>query len=578
MILQILAGGLAAVAVTAKLYWNRILQFLRIRKDEPEAKPRPAGTDPPSTAAERSRSGAAAVFGYPSARPRAALTPPCPRPRRTRRRPRRAGLEPGSFRDPESRVFYAGDGGLPRALARRPERLRGARRPPACSTTRASCAPSAPTDTAALAGPARARARRRAQARAHPVRLLPVRVDVLDAQGRRAACSSTCCSPRSSTTWCSRTRPPTTCSSTGRKPVFVDIGSFERIREGEPWVGYRQFCMLYLYPLLLQSVKDVPFQPWLRGSIDGITPGSDARADVLPRPLPQGHVHQRLPARAAREALRRPARPGQGRRSSGSSRRSCSWPTCARCASWSSASSWDPPAGRVDGLRRAQQLHRRRRQAQGRLRARGGELASLESGLGHRRQQRPLLAHRRRGRSDGRRRGRRPGPGGAALPRPARRGQRADPDADHEPGRPLAGPGLARARAQVAARARQAGPGAGARARPPRGHQRERAGQGVRGLARVAGQRARDRVPHARGPDGQEAARAQARGPASRLRARLLRALPRGGVRGRALASASSPARACSTSPGRSGDERPAEAAGAALEPERRQGGRSGPT
>jgi len=36
MILQIIAGGLAAVAVTAKLYWNRVLRFLRIRKDEPE--------------------------------------------------------------------------------------------------------------------------------------------------------------------------------------------------------------------------------------------------------------------------------------------------------------------------------------------------------------------------------------------------------------------------------------------------------------------------------------------------------------------------------------------------------------
>src|SRR5215217_9493830 len=58
----------------------------------------------------------------------------------------------------------------------------------------------------------------------------------------------------------------------GACPVFVDVGSFERIREGEPWVGYRQFCMLYLYPLLLQAVKDVPFHPWLRGSIDGITP------------------------------------------------------------------------------------------------------------------------------------------------------------------------------------------------------------------------------------------------------------------------------------------------------------------
>jgi SAM-dependent methyltransferase len=35
--------------------------------------------------------------------------------------------------------------------------------------------------------------------------------------------------------------------------------------------------MLCLYPLLLQSLKGVPFQPWLRGSIDGITP-ADMRA------------------------------------------------------------------------------------------------------------------------------------------------------------------------------------------------------------------------------------------------------------------------------------------------------------
>jgi hypothetical protein len=58
----------------------------------------------------------------------------------------------------------------------------------------------------------------------------------------------------------------------GSKPVFVDVGSFERLREGEPWVGYRQFCMLYLYPLMLQAVKGIEFHPWLRGSINGITP------------------------------------------------------------------------------------------------------------------------------------------------------------------------------------------------------------------------------------------------------------------------------------------------------------------
>jgi hypothetical protein len=36
MLVQLLVGGVAAVAVTAKLYWHRILRLLRIRKDEPE--------------------------------------------------------------------------------------------------------------------------------------------------------------------------------------------------------------------------------------------------------------------------------------------------------------------------------------------------------------------------------------------------------------------------------------------------------------------------------------------------------------------------------------------------------------
>ena len=34
MILQVLAGGVAAIAVTAKLYWGRLMKFLRIRKDD----------------------------------------------------------------------------------------------------------------------------------------------------------------------------------------------------------------------------------------------------------------------------------------------------------------------------------------------------------------------------------------------------------------------------------------------------------------------------------------------------------------------------------------------------------------
>jgi hypothetical protein len=67
----------------------------------------------------------------------------------------------------------------------------------------------------------------------------------------------------------------------GTKPVFVDVGSFERLRGNEPWVGYRQFCTLYLYPLMLTAYTGVSFQPFLRGSLEGIEP-ADAAA-LLPR-------------------------------------------------------------------------------------------------------------------------------------------------------------------------------------------------------------------------------------------------------------------------------------------------------
>jgi hypothetical protein len=63
----------------------------------------------------------------------------------------------------------------------------------------------------------------------------------------------------------------------GAAPVFIDVGSFEALREGEPWVGYRQFCMLFLYPLMLQAYRGVAFQPLLRGSLEGISPPDAAR-------------------------------------------------------------------------------------------------------------------------------------------------------------------------------------------------------------------------------------------------------------------------------------------------------------
>lgn len=70
----------------------------------------------------------------------------------------------------------------------------------------------------------------------------------------------------------------------GVHPVFVDIPSFEPLGEGEPWVGYRQFCELFLYPLMLATYKGADFRPWLRGRIDGIS-ADEMRALMSARDL-----------------------------------------------------------------------------------------------------------------------------------------------------------------------------------------------------------------------------------------------------------------------------------------------------
>jgi hypothetical protein len=93
----------------------------------------------------------------------------------------------------------------------------------------------------------------------------------------------------------------------GARPVFVDIGSFERLREGEPWAGYRQFCSLFLNPLLLQAYRGVDFQPWLRGSLEGISPSEADKVFSLRDHFRRGvlthvHLHARLERRHAASA------------------------------------------------------------------------------------------------------------------------------------------------------------------------------------------------------------------------------------------------------------------------------------
>jgi len=64
------------------------------------------------------------------------------------------------------------------------------------------------------------------------------------------------------------------------KPVFIDIGSFEKYSPGEPWIGYRQFTRQFLFPLMLRAWAGLPYQPWLRGQMDGPTAGDMKR--ILP--------------------------------------------------------------------------------------------------------------------------------------------------------------------------------------------------------------------------------------------------------------------------------------------------------
>ena len=58
----------------------------------------------------------------------------------------------------------------------------------------------------------------------------------------------------------------------GACPTWIDTGSILPLRPGQIWDGYRQFCQMFLYPLMLQSWKNVDFQAWLRGSLEGISP------------------------------------------------------------------------------------------------------------------------------------------------------------------------------------------------------------------------------------------------------------------------------------------------------------------
>lgn len=98
------------------------------------------------------------------------------------------------------------------------------------------------------------------------------------------------------------------------KPIFIDTLSFEKYKEGRPWVAYRQFCQHFLAPLVLMSYKDIRLNQLLRVYIDGIP--LDLASSLLPF---YAHckfsllVHIHLHAKAQKHFSNRTAKITKGR-------------------------------------------------------------------------------------------------------------------------------------------------------------------------------------------------------------------------------------------------------------------------
>ena len=80
----------------------------------------------------------------------------------------------------------------------------------------------------------------------------------------------------------------------GPEPVFIDHLSFRKYREGEFWIGHRQFFEQFLNPLLLRSMLGVAHNAWYRGNQEGIRTSDLARLVPLRKKLSWNVVTQVL--------------------------------------------------------------------------------------------------------------------------------------------------------------------------------------------------------------------------------------------------------------------------------------------
>ncbi|MCH8876645.1 MAG: SAM-dependent methyltransferase [Chloroflexi bacterium] len=94
-------------------------------------------------------------------------------------------------------------------------------------------------------------------------------------------------------------------------PLWIDTLSFEILRQGEPWIAYRQFCRHFLAPLALMSYVNIELGKLMRTHIDGIP--LELASQLLPRRtqlklslLVHIHWHASAQRRFAGTSTRRP--------------------------------------------------------------------------------------------------------------------------------------------------------------------------------------------------------------------------------------------------------------------------------
>ena len=111
--------------------------------------------------------------------------------------------------------------------------------------------------------------------------------------------------------WMLKDATPFNIQWVGTRPVFIDIPSFVPWEDGEYWQGYRQFCSMFLIPLMLTAHLGIPFHALLRSCPDGIPPEEAARYFYGLRRFKRGVLsHVWFPAKMERRMQRRSGREG----------------------------------------------------------------------------------------------------------------------------------------------------------------------------------------------------------------------------------------------------------------------------